>query len=100
MIEVFNASTGRNWATEYKFPEFVLQDRWDSGFRLGLQRKDLDTALDLAAATATDAPVATAITAAWRDAESTLGPDADHTEFARYPALHPRAVPGPRSADS
>jgi 3-hydroxyisobutyrate dehydrogenase len=83
MIEVFNASTGRNWSTEYKFPEFVLQDRWDSGFRLGLQRKDLDTALDLAAATATDAPLATTTAAAWRAAESTLGPDADHTEFAR-----------------
>jgi 3-hydroxyisobutyrate dehydrogenase len=83
MIEVFNASTGRNWATEYKFPEFVLQDRWDSGFRLGLQRKDVDTAVDLAAATATDAPLATTTAAAWRDAESTLGPDADHTEFAR-----------------
>jgi 3-hydroxyisobutyrate dehydrogenase len=83
MIEVFNASTGRNWATEYKFPEFVLQDRWDSGFRLGLQRKDLDTALDLAAATATDAPLATTTAATWRAAESTLGPDADHTEFAR-----------------
>jgi 3-hydroxyisobutyrate dehydrogenase len=100
MIEVFNASTGRNWATEYKFPEFVLQDRWDSGFRLGLQRKDLDTALALATATATDVPLATATAAAWRDAESGLGPDADHTEFARYPALHPRAVPGPGSADS
>lgn len=83
MIEVFNASTGRNWATEYKFPEFVLQDRWDSGFRLGLQRKDVDTALDLAAATVTDAPLAAATATAWRDAESTLGPDADHTEFAR-----------------
>ncbi len=32
MIEVFNASTGRNCATEYKFPEFVLRDRWASGF--------------------------------------------------------------------
>jgi 3-hydroxyisobutyrate dehydrogenase len=95
MIEVFNASTGRNWATEYKFPEFVLQDRWDSGFRLGLQRKDLDTALALAAATATDVPLATTTAAAWRDAESALGPDADHTEFARDPALHLRAVPGP-----
>jgi 3-hydroxyisobutyrate dehydrogenase len=32
MIEVFNSSSGRNWATEYKFPEFVLRDRFDSGF--------------------------------------------------------------------
>jgi len=94
MIEVFNASTGRNWATEYKFPEFVLRDRWDSGFRLGLQRKDLDIALALAGATATDVPLATATAAAWRDAESALGPDVDHTEFARDPALRLRAVPG------
>jgi len=83
MIEVFNASSGRNWATEYKFPTFVLRERWDSGFRVALQRKDADIALSLAAATDTEAPVAAATAAAWRAAESTLGPDADHTEFAR-----------------
>jgi 3-hydroxyisobutyrate dehydrogenase len=92
MIEVFNASTGRNWATEYKFPQFVLQDRWDSGFRLGLQRKDIDTALDLAAATDVDSPLAAATANAWRAAESSLGPTADHTEFAR-----PHGVDGPKT---
>jgi 3-hydroxyisobutyrate dehydrogenase len=83
MIEVFNESSGRNYATEYKFPEFVLKDRFTSGFRLGLQRKDVDTALNLAATCGIDAPVAKATASVWQGAEAALGPDADHTEFAR-----------------
>jgi 3-hydroxyisobutyrate dehydrogenase len=83
MIEVFNSSSGRNWATEYKYPEFVLQDRFTSGFRLGLQRKDVDTALDLATSSRCRTPLAAATAKAWSEAEGTLGADADHTEFAR-----------------
>jgi 3-hydroxyisobutyrate dehydrogenase len=83
MIEVFNDSSGRNYATEYKFPKFVLQDRFDSGFRLGLQCKDVATALGLAAACDVPSPVGEATASAWREAEASLGPDADHTEFGR-----------------
>jgi 3-hydroxyisobutyrate dehydrogenase len=84
MIEVFNSSSGRSWATEYKFPEFILPGRFTSGFRLDLQRKDVATALDLAATCHVAAPVADATAAAWTAAAANLDADADHTEFARH----------------
>lgn len=87
MIEVFNASSGRNRATEYKFPEFVLPERFTTGFRLGLQGKDVDTAVELGRACDCRAPLAAAAAAAWSEAEAALGEEADHTEFARLFAL-------------
>jgi 3-hydroxyisobutyrate dehydrogenase len=83
MIEVFNASSGRNWATEYKYPTFVLPGEFSSGFRLGLQRKDVDIALALSEACRSRTPLSRATATAWAEAEDQLGPEADHTEFAR-----------------
>jgi 3-hydroxyisobutyrate dehydrogenase len=40
MCEIFNVSTGRNSATEDKFPDHIPNDR-DVGFALGLMEKDL-----------------------------------------------------------
>ena len=40
MCEIFNVSTGRNSATEDKFPDYISNDR-DVGFSLGLMEKDL-----------------------------------------------------------
>jgi 3-hydroxyisobutyrate dehydrogenase len=83
MIEVFNSSSGRNWATEYKYPTFVLPEEFTSGFRLGLQRKDVDIALALSESCRSRTPLARATATAWAEAEDQLGPAADHTEFAR-----------------
>lgn len=47
MCEIFNVSTGRNSATEDKFPDYVSDDR-DVGFALGLMEKDLRLLLQFA----------------------------------------------------
>jgi len=47
-LAVLNASTGRSWASEYKFPNFVLNGAFNSGFSTGLMYKDLDIATRLA----------------------------------------------------
>ncbi|WP_255167225.1 NAD(P)-dependent oxidoreductase [Natrononativus amylolyticus] len=47
MCEVFNASTGRNSATEDKFPDFITADR-DVGFALELMEKDSRLLLEFA----------------------------------------------------
>jgi 3-hydroxyisobutyrate dehydrogenase-like beta-hydroxyacid dehydrogenase len=41
MCEIFNVSTGRNSATEDKFPDYVEEGK-DVGFSLGLMEKDLE----------------------------------------------------------
>lgn len=41
MVNVFNRSTGRNAATEDKFPEHIIPGRYDLGFPLALMYKDI-----------------------------------------------------------
>ena len=45
LLEIFNASSGRNTATADKFPAQVLTRRFDAGFRLGLMAKDVELCL-------------------------------------------------------
>jgi hydroxymethylbilane synthase len=81
---ILNASTGKNNSTENKFPQFVLPRRFVSGFSLGLMVKDLRTALDVAHATGTPAPLGEACVEAWARAEQLLGGQADHTAVVQY----------------
>lgn len=41
MVMVFNQSSGRNSATEDKFPEQIIPERYDLGFPLALMYKDI-----------------------------------------------------------
>ncbi len=84
MLEVLNASTGRNHATEHKLEQFVLSRRFDAGFSLALMVKDLGTALELAADTGTPASLAAECRALWGRAAAALEPGADHTAVVRW----------------
>ncbi len=84
MVDILNASTGRNNSTENKLKQFVLSGRYDSGFDLDLMVKDLRAAISLAE----DLRVASVVGhSTLREAEAAamvLGRGADHTAFARY----------------
>ena len=84
MLEVLNASTGRNYATEQKLAQFVLSRRFDAGFSLALMVKDLATALELAHDTETPAPLSAECRALWTKAAAALEPGADHTAIVRW----------------
>lgn len=84
MVEVLNASTGMNNATQRKFRQFVLSRSFDAGFGLGLMAKDLATALAVAQDTGTPAPLSALTRELWQAAARVLGPGADHTEMARF----------------
>jgi 3-hydroxyisobutyrate dehydrogenase len=84
MIDVFNASTARNNATENKLRQFVLSRSFASGFSLALMVKDLATALELAEETGTPAPFGAACRDLWARAERELGEPADHTAVVRW----------------
>jgi 3-hydroxyisobutyrate dehydrogenase-like beta-hydroxyacid dehydrogenase len=82
MLEVLNASSGRNGATEDKFPDHVLTERYASGFANSLMAKDVE--LYLSAVSEQDGPdeIGTLVSGLWRrfaDAE----PGADFTRV--YP---------------
>jgi 3-hydroxyisobutyrate dehydrogenase len=84
MIRIFNASTGRNTATETKYPNFVLPRTFNSGFSLGLMAKDLRLALDVARATGTPSGLLQACSEVYDHAEQQLGFRADNTEVVKY----------------
>lgn len=84
IVEVLNASTGRNNSTENKLKQQVLSGEFASGFALGLMAKDLRTAADIARHLGVAAPLAEACDRLWSAADAALGAGADHTEIFRY----------------
>ena len=84
MLEILNHSTGRNTATEQKYPAFILPRTFNSGFALGLMAKDLRIALGLAEAVGTPAALLSECAALWERAQRRMGSHADNTDIVRY----------------
>jgi 3-hydroxyisobutyrate dehydrogenase len=84
MVDVLNASTGRNNSTEVKLKQFILSQTWGSGFSTGLMAKDIRSAMDLAETLGIDAQLADRCADLWDDAATKIGGSADHTEIQRY----------------
>jgi 3-hydroxyisobutyrate dehydrogenase-like beta-hydroxyacid dehydrogenase len=83
MIDVINAGTGRNSATETKFPQAILNHRFAYGFATGLMHKDVRLCLEEARTLDVSMPVGEAVRAIWQICERELGPDSDYTEIFR-----------------
>jgi 3-hydroxyisobutyrate dehydrogenase len=83
MIDVLNASTGRNSATTDKFPNRILTGRYDAGFSTAHMTKDVGLFVDGAADVNTASTVAGAVTETWRGCDAAL-PGSDFTEIWRY----------------
>jgi 3-hydroxyisobutyrate dehydrogenase-like beta-hydroxyacid dehydrogenase len=83
MIDVINSGTGRNSASETKFPISILPRRFAYGFATGLMEKDVS--LCLAEAEGLNVPmfIGPAVKAIWQLAKNELGADSDYTEIIR-----------------
>jgi 3-hydroxyisobutyrate dehydrogenase-like beta-hydroxyacid dehydrogenase len=84
MIEVLNAGTGRNTATEAKFPNEILPRRFQGGFALGLMVKDLRLAIDTAEGLHVPMWIGQAVKQLWLYAEGRGGPEQDSTELIKH----------------
>jgi len=82
MIEVLNASSGRNSATADKFPNRILRGTYDTGFTSRLLEKDLRLYLEALEAASGERVLAPSIHALWRRLED-AEPNADITRV--YP---------------
>jgi 3-hydroxyisobutyrate dehydrogenase len=90
-LAVINHSTGRNTATDQKYPAFVLPRTFDSGFALGLMAKDLRIALGLAEAVGSPTALLRECLGLWEAAQQRLGFTADNTEIVKYLEQNPGA---------
>jgi 3-hydroxyisobutyrate dehydrogenase-like beta-hydroxyacid dehydrogenase len=83
MVEVINASSGRNSASQDKFPKAILPRTFDSGFTTGLMYKDLKLCLEEAGAAGVPMSVASAVSELWRRAVEEIGPEKDFTTIVQ-----------------
>ena len=92
LVEVINASTGKNSTTERKIPQQIFTRAFASGFKLSLMTKDVEIARNIARGTRVETPYLDKTLKIWRDALSRRPGGADHTEMYRYlKRLKPRA---------
>ena len=83
-VEVLNASTGRNNSTENKMKQFILSENFDSGFTTSLMKKDLTSAVRLAADQKVAVPLGAKSKECWSDATKFLPSESDHTEIGKW----------------
>jgi 3-hydroxyisobutyrate dehydrogenase-like beta-hydroxyacid dehydrogenase len=80
MLDVLNASSGRNTATTDKFPRAVLDRSFNFGFRTVLLHKDMRLCKEFADALGVSFDVGTAVDKVWERAAQELG-DGDFTRI-------------------
>jgi len=83
MLEIINAGTGRNSATEQKFPKAVLTGTFDYGFSTGLSYKDVGLCVDEAEAMGVPMVVGAAVRQLLAITNASYGPDSDFTSVCR-----------------
>lgn len=90
LVDVLNASTGRNNSTELKMKPHILSGSFASGFAMALMAKDVGIAADLAADLGINAEGLARTATLWAKAAARLDRNADHTEIYRYLAARER----------
>lgn len=83
MLDVINAGSGRNSATQDKFPRAILNRTFDYGFSTGLMYKDVKLCLEEATAMGVPMWVAAAVRQMWFMAYTQLGPETDFTRIVQ-----------------
>ena len=83
LLDVFNASSGRNTASADKFPKHVLPRTFGAGFRLELMHKDVQLCLGEARRQGVPMALGGAVGELWAQAAAGAADGADCTEIVR-----------------
>lgn len=84
IVDVLNASSGKNNATEVKMKQFILNEAFSSGFALGLMSKDIGIAADLAKSLNLNLKNLEETDLMWKQASKEVGGAADHTRMFEF----------------
>lgn len=84
LLEGINAGSGRSGVSEVNFPLWILDEQYNSGFTMGLMRKDVGLAVSLAERTDLDLPATRAIAAIWEASRDALPDSADFNEIYKF----------------
>ncbi|MEZ5903839.1 MAG: NAD(P)-dependent oxidoreductase [Geminicoccaceae bacterium] len=83
LFEAVNAASGRSAVSEVNLPRWILSGSFDSGFTMGLMRKDVRLAAGLAAAAGLSLPLTRAVGELWETSAATLPDDADFNRMTQ-----------------
>jgi 3-hydroxyisobutyrate dehydrogenase len=83
ILDILNVSTGRNSATDDKFPRRIMHGRYDAGFTAKLQLKDIKLYLENARAAGITDEIADTVVKVWAEMDAAL-PKADICEMYPY----------------
>jgi 3-hydroxyisobutyrate dehydrogenase-like beta-hydroxyacid dehydrogenase len=83
MVEIINAGSGRNTATQDKFPRSILTRSFDFGFTNGLMYKDVKLCVEVAEDMGVPMWVGSAVRQLWAYSASHMGPDTDFTTVVK-----------------
>jgi 3-hydroxyisobutyrate dehydrogenase-like beta-hydroxyacid dehydrogenase len=83
LCDIINAGSGRNSATQDKFPKSVIPRTFDFGFATGLSYKDVRLCLDEAEALGVPMVAGAAVRQMLAITQAKFGPDSDFTSIAK-----------------
>lgn len=83
MVDIINASSGRNSATQDKFPRAILPRTFDFGFATALSYKDVRLCVDEAEAMGVPMVIGSAVRQMLAVTQARFGPDSDFTSIAK-----------------
>jgi 3-hydroxyisobutyrate dehydrogenase-like beta-hydroxyacid dehydrogenase len=83
LIDIINAGSGRNSATQDKFPKSVIPRTFDFGFATGLSYKDVRLCLDEAEALGVPMVAGAAVRQMLAITNAKFGPESDFTCIAK-----------------
>jgi len=77
LLEGLNAGSGRSGASQVMFPSWVINQAYDSGFTMGLMRKDVGLASDLTAELGLALPLSSTVAKLWDESRASLDDSED-----------------------
>ncbi len=83
LLDIINAGSGRNSATEDKFPRAILPGRFDFGMKTGLFLKDVRLCLEEAESLGVPMVVGGAVRALFAATRARFGDESDFTQIAQ-----------------
>ncbi len=83
LLDIINAGSGRNSATQDKFPRSVLTRSFDFGFATGLSYKDVRLCIDEAEAMGVPMVAGAAVRQMLAVTNAKFGPNSDFTSITR-----------------
>lgn len=84
LLTGINAGSGRSGVSEVNFPKWITNEAYDSGFTMGLMRKDVGLATGLAERLGIDLPATETIASIWENSREMLDDSADFNEIYKY----------------